>query len=121
MTKYTVRLRTKNMAPRGAVASWFAEFTAEGRMTQWLKDNRLLRMLRGQWRKGRRYEVEEAERGSGWALPPEGMRRGLYTKVTNRNRNTIDQMIGMVRGAEGKRLRYAYLIDHDHGQQAEAI
>lgn len=37
-----------------------------------------------------------------------------------RNRNTIDQMIGMVRGAEGKRLRYADLIDHGHGQQAEA-
>ena len=27
-----------------------------------------------------------------------------------RSRNTIDQMAGMVRGAEGKRLRYADLI-----------
>ena len=39
----------------------------------------------------------------------------------NRSRNTIDQMAVMVRGAEGKRLRYADLIDHGHGQQATAI
>ena len=38
-----------------------------------------------------------------------------------RSRNTIDQMAGMVRGSEGKRLRYADLIDHGHGQQATAI
>ena len=39
----------------------------------------------------------------------------------NRSRSTIDQMAVMVRGAEGKRLRYADLIDHGHGQQATAI
>ena len=33
-----------------------------------------------------------------------------------RNSNTIDQMAGMVRGAEGRRLRYADLINHGHGQ-----
>ena len=32
-----------------------------------------------------------------------------------RSRNTIDQMVGMVHGAEGKRLRYADLIGHDRG------
>ena len=37
------------------------------------------------------------------------------------NNNTIDQMAGMVRGAEGERLRYADLIDHGNGQQAIAI
>ena len=38
-----------------------------------------------------------------------------------RCRNTIDQMNGMVRGAEGKRLRYADLINHKHGQRAHAV
>ena len=38
-----------------------------------------------------------------------------------RNRNTIDQMAGMVRGAEGKQLRYADLIDHKHCGHATAI
>ena len=38
-----------------------------------------------------------------------------------RSSNTIDQMAGMVRGSEGKRLRYADLIDHEHGQQATAV
>ena len=38
-----------------------------------------------------------------------------------RDRNTIDQMAGMVRGSEGKRLRYANLIDHDHRGHATAI
>ena len=38
-----------------------------------------------------------------------------------RSRNTIDQMAGMVRSSEGKRLRYADLIDHEHGGQATAI
>ena len=38
-----------------------------------------------------------------------------------RNRNTIDQMAGMVRGAESKRLRYADLIDHKHCGHATAI
>ena len=36
-----------------------------------------------------------------------------------RNRNTIDQMAGMVPGSEGKRLRYADLIDHEHGGRAQ--
>ena len=39
----------------------------------------------------------------------------------NRDLNTADQMSGMVLGAEGKRLRYADLIDHDHGREAAAI
>ena len=38
-----------------------------------------------------------------------------------RNRNTIDQMAGMVRGAEGKRLRYSEPIGHGQGQRAVAI
>ena len=39
----------------------------------------------------------------------------------NRDRNTADQMSAMVRGAEGKRLRYADLIAHVHGREAVAI
>ena len=39
----------------------------------------------------------------------------------NRDRNTADQMSAMVRGAEGKRLRYADLITHDHGREAITI
>ena len=39
----------------------------------------------------------------------------------NRDRNTADQMSAMVLGAEGKRLRYADLIAHDHGCEAVAI
>ena len=38
-----------------------------------------------------------------------------------RRRDTITQMAGMVRGSEGKRLRYADLIDHEHVRQATAI
>ena len=38
-----------------------------------------------------------------------------------RNRNTIDQMAGMVRGAESKRLRYADLVDHKHCGHATSI
>ena len=38
----------------------------------------------------------------------------------DRDRNTIDQMAGMVHGSEGKRLRYVDLIDHGRGQ-AHAI
>ena len=37
-----------------------------------------------------------------------------------RSRNTIDQMAGMVRGSEGKRLRYADLTAHRHGHEATA-
>ena len=39
----------------------------------------------------------------------------------NRDRNTADQMSAMVQGAEGKRLRYADLIDHGRGREAVAI
>ena len=39
----------------------------------------------------------------------------------NRDRNTADQMSAMVRGAEGKRLRYADLIAHGRGHEAVAI
>ena len=39
----------------------------------------------------------------------------------NRDRNTADQMSAMVRGAEGKRLRYADLIAHGQGREAVAI
>ena len=39
----------------------------------------------------------------------------------NRDRNTDDQMSAMVRGAEGKRLRYADLTSHGHGREAVAI
>ena len=35
-----------------------------------------------------------------------------------RELDTIDQMAAMVRGTEGKQLRYADLIDHGHGQRA---
>ena len=35
-----------------------------------------------------------------------------------RTADTIDQMAGMVRGSESKRLRYADLIDHGEGHQA---
>ena len=38
-----------------------------------------------------------------------------------RGKDTIDQMQAVVRGAEGKRLRYADLIDHEHGGQATAV
>lgn len=34
--------------------------------------------------------------------------------------DTLEQMARMVRGLEGKRLRYRDLIDHGHGQQAAA-
>ena len=37
-----------------------------------------------------------------------------------RSRDTIDQMSGMVHHAEGRRLRYADLVDHPHVQQAIA-
>ena len=39
----------------------------------------------------------------------------------NRDRNTADQMSAMVRGAEGKRLRYVDLIANGHGHEAVAI
>ena len=35
-----------------------------------------------------------------------------------RGQNTADQMAAMVRGGEGKRLRYADLIDHDTDARA---
>ena len=38
-----------------------------------------------------------------------------------RGQDTIDQMASIVRGSEGKRLRYVDLIDHEHGQQADAV
>ena len=38
-----------------------------------------------------------------------------------RDLNTADQMAAIVRGLDGKRLRYADLIDHEHGVQATAI
>ena len=38
-----------------------------------------------------------------------------------RPQDTVDQMIGIVHGTEGRRPRYSDLIDHGHGQQAEAI
>ncbi len=38
-----------------------------------------------------------------------------------RRRDTITQMAGMVLGSEGKKLRYADLINHEHGGQATAI
>ena len=39
----------------------------------------------------------------------------------NRDSNTADQMSAMVRGGDGKRLRYADLISHGHGREAVAI
>ena len=39
----------------------------------------------------------------------------------SRDLNTADQMSAMVQGAEGLRLRYADLINHDHGQKAAAV
>ena len=37
-----------------------------------------------------------------------------------READTVDQMVKMVRGLDGKRLRYADLIDHQHGGPAVA-
>ena len=57
-------------------------------------------------------------------MSPEHLDRyvGEFERRHNaRSSNTIDQMAGMVRGAEGKRLRYADLITHEHGDQATAI
>ena len=39
----------------------------------------------------------------------------------HRDANTIDQMVAIVHGAEGKRLRYADLTAHRHGHSATAI
>ncbi len=38
-----------------------------------------------------------------------------------RGDDTIDQMAAIVRGAEGKRLRYADLTAHRHGHTATAV
>ena len=39
----------------------------------------------------------------------------------NRDRSTADQMAAMVRGAEGRLLRYRDLTNHHHGRQATAV
>ena len=39
----------------------------------------------------------------------------------HRDADTIDQMVAIVRGADGKRLRYADLTAHRHGHEATAI
>jgi len=39
----------------------------------------------------------------------------------NRDQGTADQMAAMVRGAEGRRLRYRDLTNHDHGEHATAV
>ena len=38
-----------------------------------------------------------------------------------RHLSTADQMAGIVRGGEGKRLKFDDLTAHKHGQQATAI
>ena len=39
----------------------------------------------------------------------------------HRDRDTIDQMVAMVQGAEGRRLPYDVLTSHAHGGEAEAV
>ena len=57
-------------------------------------------------------------------MSPEHVHRYLAEFVGRHNvrdLDTIDQMAGMVRGWEGKRLRYPDLIAHRHGRRARAV
>ena len=44
--------------------------------------------------------------------------REFEGRHNNRNLDTIDQILAMVQGAEGKRLKYAELICYPHGGEA---